>query len=185
MRMVTSNTTLSDWSPDGGYLLFPAVGSSDWDLWVVSLAKGAQPAMYLFAPGDQWHGNFSPDGRLVSYTSSESGRFEVHVQTFPLSDRQWTISTGGGYEPRWRADGRELYYLSADQKLMAVTVGAGPSFGPPTPLFQTGTARSVHSQRTQYVPGRDGQRFLISTPVAEQAPTPITVVLNVAADLAP
>jgi Tol biopolymer transport system component len=180
MRVVTSNATLSDWSPDGRYLLFPAVGSSDWDLWVVSFAQGARPAAYLTAPGDQWHGNFSPDGRLVAYSSTESGRFEVYVQSFPLSDRQWTISTGGGYEPRWRADGREIYYLSADRKLMAVAVGAGPSFGPPTPLFQTGVAPGVHSQRTQYVPSFDGQRFLISTPVAEQAPTPITVVLNVA-----
>jgi Tol biopolymer transport system component len=183
MRVVTSNTTLSDWSPNGASLLFPAAGSSDWDLWVVPVTKGAKPTIFLSAPGDQWHGNFSPDGRLVAYSSSESGRFEVQVQTFPLSDRQWTVSTDGGYEPRWRADGREIYYLSADQRLMAVAVGPGPSFGASTPLFQTSVARGVHSQRTQYVPSRDGQRFLISTPVAEQVPTPITVVLNWAAGL--
>jgi Tol biopolymer transport system component len=122
----TTNMSLSDWSPDGSFLLFPAVGSSDWDLWVVSLTRPADPAIFLSAPGDQWHGNFSPDGKLVAYTSSESGRFEVKVQTFPLSDRQWTVSTDGGYEPRWKAEGGEIYYLSADQKLMAVAVRSGP-----------------------------------------------------------
>ncbi len=83
------------------------------------------------------HGNFSPDGRLVAYTSNESGRFEIYVETVPRSDRKWPVSTNGGYEPRWRADGREIYYLSEDRKLMAVSVGAGPSFGIPKPLFQT------------------------------------------------
>jgi hypothetical protein len=79
---------------------------------------------------------------MVAYTSNESGRYEIHVQTFPISDRQWTVSTAGGYEPRWRGDGRELYYLSLDRKLMAVPVGAGPlPFGAPRgrcfrPMFQ-------------------------------------------------
>jgi hypothetical protein len=116
----------------------------------------------------------------VAYTSSESGRFEIHLQTFPRSDRQWTISTEGGYEPRWRADGREIYYLSADQKLMVVSVGPGPSFSGPKALFQTHTDTAVSPQRTHYVPGRDGQRFLVSTPVAERAPISITIVLNAA-----
>ena len=130
------------------------------------------------------HGNFSPDGHLVAYSSSETGRFEIHVQTFPLSDWQSTISTDGGYEPRWRSDGREIYYLSSDQALMAVTVGPGPSFGRPTRLFQTPVPAGVNSQRTHYVPTGDGQRFLISAPVADQAPTmSITVVLNATAAL--
>ena len=62
------------------------------------------------------HGNFSPDGRLIAYTSSESGKFEVNVETVPPSDKKSQVSTNGGYEPRWRADGRELYYLSEDHK---------------------------------------------------------------------
>jgi eukaryotic-like serine/threonine-protein kinase len=133
---------------------------------------------FLSAPGDQTHGNFSPDGRLVAYSSSESGRFEVHVQTFALTDRQWTVSTTGGYEPRWRADGRELYYLSLDQKLMAVAVAPGPSFGAPTELFQVRIAGGVSAQRTHYVPSRDGRRFLINTPTGDAAIVPITFVLN-------
>jgi hypothetical protein len=143
-----------------------------------SLAGNSKPVSFLSAPGDQWHGTFSPDGRLVAYSSSESGRFEVHVQTFPLTDRQWPVSTTGGYEPRWRADGRELYYLSLDQKLMAVAVNPGLSFGAPTELFQARVAGSVSSNRTHYVPSRDCRRFLINTPTGDAAIVPITVVLN-------
>ena len=129
------------------------------------------------------HGNFSPDGRLVAYTSNESGRFEVMVQTFPVSDRKWQVSTAGGYEPRWRGDGRELYYLSADRELMAVSVEPGPMFGVPELLFRTKVLAGVNSQRTGYVPSRDGKRFLINTQIGEPAPNPITVVLNWSAGL--
>src|SRR6516225_7695936 len=96
---------------------------------VLSTDKCRKPVKYVQAPGDQFHGNFSPDGRLVAYMSSESGRFEVNVRTVVRSDRQWQVSTTGGYEPRWRGDGGEIYYLSADQKLMAADVGPGPTFG--------------------------------------------------------
>ena len=170
--------TLWDWSPDGRYLLFSTTTSSASDLWLVPLAADPKPASFLTAPGDQWHGNFSPDSKLVAYSSNESGRFEVHVQSFPLTDRQWTVSTTGGYEPRWRADGREMYYLSSDQKLMAVGVGPGPSFGAPTELFQVRVAGGASQNRTHYVPSRDGRRFLINTPTGDPAMVPITVVLN-------
>ena len=163
---LSSVVVLSDWSPDGRHLLFSATTSSDYDLWLLPLAGDAKPVNFLSAPGDQMHSSFSPDGRLVAYSSNESGRFEVHVQTFPL------------YEPRWRADGRELYYLSSDQKLMAVGVGPGPSFGTPTELFQAHVAGGVSSQRTHYVPSRDGRRFLINTLTGDSAIVPITVVLN-------
>jgi serine/threonine protein kinase/Tol biopolymer transport system component len=148
LSFLSSVVLLSDWSPDGRHLLFSAMTSSDYDLWLLPLAGAPKPVSFLSAPGDQMHGNFSPDGGLVAYTSSESGRFEVHVQTFPLSDRQWPVSTTGGYEPRWRADGREMYYLSLDQKLMAVGVGPGPSFGAPTELFQARVAGGVSLNRT-------------------------------------
>jgi hypothetical protein len=177
--VLSANMMLWDWSRDGRYLLFSATTSSDYDLWLLPLARDSKPVRFLSAPGDQWHGNFSPDGKLVAYTSSESGRFEVHVQTLPLTDRQWTVSTTGGYEPRWRADGRELFYLSTDQKVMAVGIGPGPSFGAPTALFPVRVAGGgVSSQRTHYVPSRDGQRFLINTPTGDPAVVPITVVLN-------
>jgi len=183
LGMLTGNMLLSDWSPDGRHLLFSAATSSDSDLWLVPLAGDAKPVSFLTAPGDQWPGNFSPDGKLVAYSSNESGRVEVHVQTFPLTDRQWTVSTTGGYEPRWRADGRGLYYLSLDQRLMAVGVGPGPSFGAPTQLFPVRVAGGVSSNRTHYVPSRDGKRFLINTPTGDAVIVPITVVLNWTAGL--
>jgi hypothetical protein len=127
-------------------------------------------------------GNFSPDGRLVAYTSNESGRFEVYVETFPRSDRKCSVSTHGGYEPRWRADGREIYYLSEDRKLTAVSVGPGPSFGIPKTLFQTHVSGGITANRTHYVPSRDGQRFLVNM-ATDTVASPITVVLNWTATL--
>ena len=88
------------------------------------------------------------------------------------------VSTAGGYEPRWRGDGREIYYLSEDRKLMAVPVDAGPSFGVPKPLFQTRVLAGVNALRMSYVPSRDGQRFLVNTQTGDPPPNPITVVLN-------
>jgi hypothetical protein len=114
----------------------------------------------------------------VAYASNESGRFEVSVQTLPLTDRKWTVSTAGGYEPRWRGDGREIYFLSEDRKLMVASVEPGPSFGVPRPLFQTQVPPGVTANRNHYAPTRDGTRFLVNTESADARPVSITVVLN-------
>jgi eukaryotic-like serine/threonine-protein kinase len=168
----------TDWSPDGQQLIGVAPTlASGYDLWLFPLGNGAKPAKFISSPGSEMHGNFSPDGRLVAYTSNESGRFEIYVETIPRTDRKWPVSTNGGYEPRWRADGREIYYLSDDRTLMAVAVGAGPSFGIPQPLFQTHVPPGVTSLRTHYVPSRDGQRFLVNV-ATDTVASPITVVLN-------
>jgi serine/threonine protein kinase/Tol biopolymer transport system component len=178
------NLVPSDWSPDGRYVIasVPDKTTGD-DLWLVPFGNDRKPVKFLGAPSDQMHGNFSPDGRFVAYTSNESGRFQVYVQTFPLTDRKWQVSTDGGYEPRWRGDGREIYYLSDDRKLMAVSVGAGPSFDVPKVLFQTRVPEGVASRRTHYVPSRDGRRFLINTQTSDALPNPITVVFNWQAEL--
>jgi serine/threonine protein kinase len=178
------NLVCSDWSPDGRYVIgsVPQQSTGD-DLWLIPLGGDKKPFKFLGPPSDQIHGNFSPDGRFVAYTSNESGRFQVYVQTFPLSDRKWQVSTDGGYEPRWRGDGREIYYLSEDRKLMAVSVGTGPSFAVPKVLFQTRVPEGVTSRHTHYVPSSDGQRFLINTQTGDALPNPITVVLNWQAEL--
>ena len=174
-----NNLVLTDWSPDGEQIMFsvPAPASGT-DLWLLPLT-GDRPraARFIASPGHDMHGNFSPKGHLMAYTSNESGKFEVYAETIPRSDRKWSVSTNGGSEPRWRGDGRELYYLSEDRTLMAVAVGDGPTFGVPKPLFQTRVAAGVTANRTHYVPSSDGQRFLVN--VASDAVTsPITVVLN-------
>jgi len=173
------NLVCSDWSPDGRYVIgsVPQQSTGD-DLWLMPLSGDKKPLKFLGPPSDQMHGNFSPDGHFVAYDSNESGRFQVYVQTFPLSDRKWQVSTDGGYEPRWRADGREIYYLSEDRKLMAVSVGTAPAFGVPKVLFQTRVPEGVTSRRTHYVPSRDGKRFLINTQTGDLLPNPITVVFN-------
>ncbi len=105
------NIILTDWSPDGQSILFsvPATASGT-DLWLLPLAQNGKPEKFIASPAEELHGNFSPDGHLVAYTSNESGKFDVYVETFPRSDRKWPVSTTGGYEPRWRGDGGEIYY---------------------------------------------------------------------------
>jgi Tol biopolymer transport system component len=178
------NIVPTDWSPDRENILFivSAIDSGN-DLWILPLAGDKKPYKFLATPVEEMQGNFSPDGHFVAYTSNESGKFEAYVETFPRSERRWPVSTNGGYEPRWRADGREIYYLSEDEKLMAVSVGAGPSFGVPVALFQTRVPAGVSANRTHYVPSRDGKRFLVNTQTGDSSPTPITVVLNWTAGL--
>ena len=163
------------------------VVGAGFDLWLLPNPGAAphnpKPVKLLGSPSDEIQASFSPDGRLIAYTSNESGAYQVYVQTYPLSDRKWPVSTNGGYEPQWRADGREIYYLSVDRKLMAVPIGPGPSFGVPKPLFQTRVPAGVEPLRIHYVPARDGQRFLVNTQIGDPAPNPITVVLNWTAGL--
>ena len=100
-----------------------------------------KPFPYLQTEFDERHGRFSPDGRWVAYTSNESGRDEVYVQSFPLSGAKFQISAGGGMEPQWRKDGTELFYISEERMLMAVPVKLASSaaeplqVGQPKPLF--------------------------------------------------
>jgi Tol biopolymer transport system component len=180
----TINLVPTDSSPDGQHIILSVPGgASGTDLWLLPLIGDRRPVKFIASPAEEMHGNFSPDGCFVAYTSNESGRVEVYVQTFPLSNRKWQVSTNGGYEPRWRADGREIYYLSNDRKLMAVSVGTGLSFDVPKPLFQTRVPTGVTANRQHYVPSRDGRRFLVNTQNGDASPTPITVVLNWAAGL--
>ena len=182
--MQSNNVIDTDWSPDNKSILFSVNGTeSGPDLWLLPLIGGRKPVKLLATPASEMHGNFSPNGRLVAYTSDESGKFQVYVQTLPLSDKKWQVSTSGGYEPRWRADGREIYYLSEDRKLVSVAVRPGPSFDVPKALFQTRVPVGVSANRMHYVPSHDGQRFLVNTQNTEMQQTPITVVLNWVAGL--
>jgi len=128
---------------------------------------------------------FSPNGRWVAYYSNESGAKEVYVQGFNLDPSQprgkWQISTGGGELPRWRRDGKELFYHFGKQYFAVDVKADGPSFvaGPPKPLFEANAVGSTGSGGSPYVVTSDGQRFLVLATTDEKAPSsPIDVAVN-------
>lgn len=167
-----------DWSADGKFIIFEtAEAQTGANLWVLPLLGEMKPYVVLQTEFNETQGRFSPDNRWLAYVSNESGRSEVYVQSFPPSGGKWQISTTGGAQPRWRSDGKELFYISPDRKLMAVDVNSLQSFGVGAPklLFQTTVAR--YEAPNRYAVSRDGQRFLINSAVAEVSHT-MTVVLN-------
>jgi len=127
------------------------------------------------------NGQFSPDGKWVAYASNESGKWEIYVTSFPYAHGRWQISSGGGEQPRWRGDGKELFFLSSDFKLMATPVTTGTNFdaGAPAALFQTAPRQPVLVYDLfVYDVSRDGQRFLINIPVRQPDTQPMSVILN-------
>ncbi len=173
---------LNDLTMDGRYASYDdgAVHGRT-QLWVLPLFGDRKPFAFIQGGGfDARSAMFSPNGRYVAYTSSETGRDEIYVQTFPQQTGKWQISASGGTSPMWRRDGKELFFLTPDQKLMAVDVNttAGTfQAGIPKELFQT-QAIPPSYWRNIYVPSGDGQRFLMLTPASEAKAAPITVVVN-------
>jgi eukaryotic-like serine/threonine-protein kinase len=175
-----------DWSRDGRFIIYGVIDpKTSWDLWVLPLEGDRTPIPFLQTDADERQAQFSPNGKWVAYTSIESGRIEVYVRPFPAAAGKWQVSTDGGEQPRWRRDGKELFYLSADHKLMAVEVNTeGPTFEhhAPNALFVTRVG-GIDTPGDYYAVTADGQRFLLNDLVEEAAHTPITVVVNWTADL--
>ncbi len=174
-------------SPDGKVLLYEQqTQRGSIDLMLVQLS-GGKPSTFLATPFDEAHAQFSPDGRFVSYCSNESGREEVYVRSFPAGEEKWQASATGGDQPTWKADGTELYYLSPQQEIMAVSVEhkpSGLSFGAPTALFGVRVpAYGVTLSRTGFQVSRDGKRFLVNGVTGGTDRSPITVALNWTADI--
>ncbi len=169
-----------DWSRDGRFFAYV----SGRVLGVLPLFGDRKPVAFIDTPFTKDEPHFSPDGKWIAYQSDESGQIEVYVQPFPGPGEKVRISSSGGGEPKWRADGRELFYLAPDGMLMAVPIRAGSTLEPGAPeaLFATGIA--VELNIDQYAVTPDGQRFLVIEPVGSSVQTPITVVLNWAAGLA-
>jgi Tol biopolymer transport system component len=171
---------LNDISPDSHYALFSKLDPvTGYDLWLLPLAGNKTPKPYLVTKQNTRDARFSPDGHWVAYASDESGRNEVYVQSFPELSRAIRVSVNGGNRPEWRKDGKELYYIAPDLKLMAVPVNdTGPVFqvSPPQPLFQVNTS-GVYS-RKQYEPSPDGTRFLVNAQIEQTTPQVLTVLLN-------
>jgi serine/threonine protein kinase len=170
-----------DFSSDGHFLLFRSTGPKTGnDLWVLSLTGERKPMVFLQTPFAEISGRFSPDGKWIVYTSSDSGRQQVYVQPFPGPGGKWQVSIDGGDQARWRGDGKELFFLSADNRLMAVDLELNPSFraGIPKPLFQVTAASTGGAGARRYAVSNDGKRFLLSVISNAEESSPITVRLN-------
>jgi Tol biopolymer transport system component len=183
-----------DWSRDGRFLLYSDQDSkTKGDLWLLPLSGDHKPIPFLRTEFNEAQGKFSPDGRWIAYRSDKSGRPEIYVRPTSESageDTEWTISNGGGTMPRWRRDGKELFYFTGGGTLVAVEVSTnGTTFkaGISKPLFDTriidGDTAVVVLHGYYWDVSGTGSRFLINTATPESGLAPITVVLNWTAGL--
>ena len=181
------------WSRDGRFIVYrESDPKTKYDLWVLP-TEGAtpdrradrKPIPFLRTEFNELFGQLSPDSHWMAFTSDRSGRREVYVRPFPPSEGEWTISIAGGEQPRWRGDGKELFFEAADGKMMVVPVkavaGAKPSFeaGTPVALFDAHMVHGAFYNLIEYDVTTDGKRFLINTTGGSGAASPpLTVVTN-------
>jgi eukaryotic-like serine/threonine-protein kinase len=181
----SQNKAAVDWSPDGRFVLFRSPSpTTGFDLWVLPMPEGKNPFPVVQTPFEERDGQFSPDGKWIAYQSNESGRPEILVQPFPGPGGKLQVSTNGGAQVRWRPDGKELFYIGLDGRLMAVPIGLAPNkqsleAGVPMPLFLTNIGGAIQGAfKQQYIVSKDGQRFLMNSVVTQAVPSPVTVILN-------
>jgi Tol biopolymer transport system component/predicted Ser/Thr protein kinase len=187
LEMEGTPSIFTSWSSDGRLLMFARVEMEKSALWVLPIS--GKPETYIQSPFFTSQGQFRPEQsgppHWVAYTSDESGnRFEIFVQSYPAGAGKYRISTEGGVEPRWRGDGKELFYIAADGKLMAVEIKTSPKFGAGIPkalfdpnIYGGGAAQSVF----RYDVTPDGKRFLVNSDLRSDQKTalePFTVILN-------
>jgi Tol biopolymer transport system component len=181
--LLTSDTAKHSeaWSPDGRFLTYSSLEpKTKYDVWLLPLVGEQKPQPFLHSQFSEGQSQISPDGRWIAYTSFESNRMEVYVRAFPAGAGQWQVSTSGGGDPRWRRDGKELFYIAANGILMTVAVESGRVFTPgiPQPLFDTRINHLWDDARNHYDVSLDGQRFLVATPIDNLGSLPLTVVVN-------
>jgi len=194
-RLIESHDSLTtqDWSSDGRFLLY-LVNSNDlssktrFDLWVLPMTGNSKPVPFLSTPFQEGRGQFSPDGKWVAYTSDESDANEVYIRSFPAGGAKRRVSSKGGDWVRWRRDGREMFYIAADRKLMSVAVqplSGSLDLGTPQVLFTIPftlyTTGNLAPYTYDVMP--DGQRFLAAVPVEDAYSPQMTVILNWQAEL--
>src|SRR5262245_19812903 len=172
----------TDWSRDGRFIIYHERDpKTKGDVWVLPMTGSGEkkPFPVVNTVANETAGTLSPDGRWLAYVSDESGRYEVWVQSFPGGGGKQQVSNGGGGGPRWRGNGRELFYYSGDGKLMAAQVRIGESFEMDEPVSLFEFLAGVQFRRyASYAVTRDGQRFLINEVVNLEPNAPLTVVTN-------
>ena len=174
------------WSNDGRYVVSHVPNpQTNWDIWVTPVAEPSKARPFLQTPFNEVQGALSPDGQWMAYASDETGIFEVYVQSFPVARKKWQVSVRGGSEPKWRSDGRELFYIAPQHKLMSVEIRQDSTFqaGVPRELFRMAIPDLASSFPSNYEVVGQGQRFLVNTLVPNALSSPISVVLNWTAEL--
>jgi Tol biopolymer transport system component len=167
---------LSDWSPDGNVLAYHEGSQSGWAIWMLPLIGDRKPYRFGKSEFSEREPTFSLDGKWLAYCSNESGEYKVYVVPFPGPGGKWQVSSGGGCNPRWRRDGKEIFYFSPDNKVMSADVTTGGS------KFEVGTVHTLFETRSYGIFGRydvtaDGQRFIVPYE-AGQPTAAITLVEN-------
>jgi Tol biopolymer transport system component len=169
------------WSVSGDALLFESATSLAWfDV------KSQEGHVLVSGKEELADAKISPDGKYVAYATNETGDWEVYVSPFPQAESKWQVSRGGGEEPRWRGDGKELFYVSTDGKLMSANVKMGSSFEAmtPIPLFQTRRRQKISSQDVfTYSVSKDGNKFLFNTLMEQREAPPLSIVHSWNAEL--
>jgi eukaryotic-like serine/threonine-protein kinase len=171
---------VTSWSPDGKTIMFLSRTSANkpYDLWTLTISGNRGPVPYSKTEYNELDGQFSPDGRWVAYECDKTGQNEIYVQSYPPSGSESKISGSGGIQPKWRSDGKEIYYLSPDFKMMAVTIKTSPSLEAGVPVVLFDPHLGGYRTRNNYDVTGDGQRFLIKSPALDNAVTSIAVTLN-------
>jgi serine/threonine protein kinase len=180
----SNSTQVDDWSADGKFIVFSNRNEKTKDdLWLLPMAGDRKPVPFLQTPSNENLAQFSPDGNWMAYQSDETGRYEIYVQHIPPNGTKFQISATGGASPRWRRDGKELFYLAPGPKLMALSVKTGPVFEPAQArvLFESvPIAIAGGTGGFRFQPSPDGQRFLALVEAEGDLPAapPITITTN-------
>jgi Tol biopolymer transport system component len=176
----------TDWAAHGKIVVFDDIGKggTGGDIFYVRLNEDHKPQQFLATKFNEIQGKLSPDERWLAYASDEKGAYQIYVRSFPDARGEWQISINGGMQPRWRADGKELFYISADQYLMAVSITATPDkliAETPKRLFKANFSQpNGVSETSAYAVNREGNKFLITETASSPSatPTPLTVIVN-------
>jgi eukaryotic-like serine/threonine-protein kinase len=183
---VTDDLVPNSWSLDNKELLCTLQAAAGGSQLVLLSISGGTMTRFLTTKTSETNGQISPDGKWVAYASNESGDWEIYVTTYPTAAGKWQVSRGGGTEPRWRGDGKEIFYIGAGSTLTAVAVSSDGTFaaGNPTPLFRTQLRAQVSStDQFAYDVTKDGQRFLVNRYAKPARVAPLHIVLNATAGL--